>query len=365
MPGPAAELFSTTYGRAPGVVVRAPARVNLIGEHTDYNGGFVLPAAIDLELQLAASPSSGPQTRVVSREGADGLRYVEAVRRALGSGMALEVAIASEIPVGAGLSSSAALELATARAIAALEGRAWEPAEMALACVRAENEFVGNRCGIMDQLAVALGRAGFALLIDCEAVSVRHVAVPREVAVVVCDSARPRALVESAYNERRAACEAAAELLGVGSLREATVGMVLGLPSPLRDRARHVVEENGRVLAFVAALSAGDLEAAGRLMDASHASLRDLYEVSCAELDLLVELAHSLDGCYGSRLTGAGFGGCTVSLVSAAAAVSVAAGLEEAYRRRSGLAGRAWVCGVGEGVGVVGADLAGYGRSLG
>jgi galactokinase len=153
--------------------------VNLIGEHTDYNGGFVLPAAIDLGLELAAAVAgAGERTTTVSREEADAARYVEAVRRALGSSTEIDVAVASDVPVGAGLSSSAALELATARALAFLDRRDWDAQAMALACVRAENEYVGNRCGMMDQLAVSLGRAGHALLIDCEAVSVRHAAIP-------------------------------------------------------------------------------------------------------------------------------------------------------------------------------------------
>ncbi|MBV8086805.1 MAG: galactokinase [Chloroflexi bacterium] len=354
MPSAAAELFRATYGREPEVVVRAPGRVNLIGEHTDYNGGFVLPAAIDLSLELAASAAlAGARTRTVSREAADASRYVEAVRRALGSSTEMDVAIASDVPAGAGLSSSAALELATARAVQVLEGREWDAQAMALACTLAENEYVGNRCGVMDQMVVALGRARDALLIDCEAVSLRHVPVQEEVALVVCDSAKPRALVESAYNQRRAACEAAARALGVRSLRRANPAMLDGLPEALRKRARHVVHENARVLDFVAALERGDLAPAGRLMDDSHASLRDLYEVSCAELDLLVDLAHSLDGCYGSRLTGAGFGGCTVSLVEAGKAAEFGEELAARYRERSGLAGRAWVVRPADGVRII------------
>jgi galactokinase len=202
----------------------------------------------------------------------------------------------------------------------------------------------------MDQLAVAMGRADHALLIDCRSLEIQPVPLPQDLAIVVCDSARPRQLAQSAYNERRAACEQAARLLGLSALRDATVDMLDSLPARLQRRALHVVRENQRVLDFAAALRAGERSRLGDLLYASHASLRDLYEVSCPELDLLVDLAAQQPGCIGSRLTGAGFGGCTVSLVEAGRAGAFARGVPAAYRRQTGLPGKAYVCHAVDGV---------------
>jgi galactokinase len=356
MPG-ALEMFRETFGAEPHGVVRAPGRVNLIGEHTDYNDGFVLPLAIDLELRLAFRRRDDAALKVYSRElpATDGSwrRYVEGVRKLANESLGFDGVVASDIPLGAGLSSSAALELAVARALAAANGDTWHPLAAARLCQRAEIEYAGNRCGIMDQLAVAFGKAGHALFIDCRSLEVRLEPLPAHIAVVVCDSARPRQLVDSAYNERRAACEEAARRMGVAALRDATPDMLSVLPRPLAKRAEHVVAENQRVLDFVAALEASDTQRLGRLMDSSHASLRDLYEVSCAELDLLVELASGLPGCIGSRLTGAGFGGCTVSLVEAPAAGEFASVLLAHYRERTKLPGRVWICRPSDGVSLV------------
>jgi galactokinase len=337
-------------------VVRSPGRVNLIGEHTDYNDGFVLPLAIDLELRLAFAPRAGGRLELTSREARDEswLPYVRGVHELLGLPLGIEGRIESDIPLGAGLSSSAALELAVARALVAANDAAWEPTRMAQLCQRAEIEYAGNRCGIMDQLAVACGQAGHALLIDCRSLDVTPAPLPLDLAVVVCDSARPRQLVDSAYNERRVACEEAARLLGVPALRDASLDQLDRLPGDLANRARHVVTENQRVLEFVAALEAGDRERLGQLMYASHASLRDLYEVSCPELDLLVELAASLPGAAGSRLMGAGFGGCTVSLVDVDEAPAFADDLVARYHGRTGLPARAWICRAVDGVGLMG-----------
>ncbi|HEY8694119.1 MAG TPA: galactokinase [Chloroflexota bacterium] len=347
-------------------VVRAPGRVNLIGEHTDYNDGFVLPLAIDLELRLSFQPRADGRVVLRSREapeeslhlpGSGDLpawgRYVEGVYALLGLSVGIEGEVSSDIPLGDGLSSSAALELATARALVAANNQAWDALPMARLAQRAEIEYAGNRCGIMDQLAVGQGQAGHALLIDCRSLEVRPVPLPSNLAIVVCDSAKPRQLVDSAYNNRRAACETAARQLGVPALRDATADMLPGLPEELEKRARHVVAENQRVLDFVVALDAGDSRRLGELMHASHASLRDLYEVSCPELDLLVDLAVALPGCVGSRLTGAGFGGCTVSLVESPAAQSFAHELVARYRAQTTLPGRAWVCQAVDGVSLV------------
>ncbi len=371
MPGAAAQLFRQAFGAEPEFAVRAPGRVNLIGEHTDYNDGFVLPAAIDLELELAGRAREGSRLDLRSVETPEPASFELAQPEASGWGRyaagvalamkqaglplkAFEGAVAGSLPPGAGLSSSAALELAVARALAHAAGVAWDGPAMARLCQRAENEYVGNRCGIMDQLAVALGRAGHALLIDCRTLAVDPVPVPADLAIVVCDSARPRRLVESAYNERRAECEEAARLLGLPALRDATPESIeaAGLPPRLAGRARHVVAENGRVLALAAALRTHDHSAAGRLMYASHESLRELFEVSSREPDLLVELAAGLSGCFGSRLTGAGFGGCTVSLVAAGRAESFARALSASYRERTGLSARVWICQAVNGVSV-------------
>jgi len=347
-------------------VVRAPGRVNLIGEHTDYNDGFVLPAAIDLELRLAFRPRTDGQLSLRSREmpspvlshrGGRGTsswgRYVEGVQTLLDLPVGIDGKISSDIPLGAGLSSSAALELAVARALAAANDQAWEAIPMARLAQRAEIEYAGNRCGIMDQMAVALGRAGHALLIDCRSLDVTPVPLPADLAIVVCDSAKRRQLVDSAYNDWRAACEDAARQLGVEALRDASLDMLERLPELMAARARHVVAENQRVLEFVAALERRDNSRLGELMYASHASLRDLYDVSCPELDLLVELAAALPGCVGSRLTGAGFGGCTVSLVEAPVAPSFAKALVAGYRTRTNLPARAWVCRAIDGVSLI------------
>src|SRR5579884_1250668 len=316
-------------------VVRSPGRVNLIGEHTDYSDGFVLPLAIDLELRLTFVPRAGGAIELTSREarGDSWLAYVRGVHELLGLPVGIEGRIESEIPLGAGLSSSAALELAVARALVAANDAAWEPTKMAQLCQRAEIEYAGNRCGIMDQLAVACGRAGHALLIDCRSLDVTPAPLPADLAVVVCDSGRPRRLVDSAYNERRAACEEAARLLGVPALRDASLDQLDRLPDDLAKRARQRL---------------------GQLMYASHASLRDLYEVSCPELDLLVELAARLPGAAGSRLTGAGFGGCTVSLVNVDEASAFAGELVARYRERTELPARAWICQAVDGVGLLG-----------
>src|SRR5579883_150619 len=353
----AAVLFRQRFGVEPEIVVRAPGRVNLIGEHTDYNDGFVLPAAIDVELELACRRAGTSAVALESREAPNdtGWRpYVEGVRELLAFPLGIEGVIASAIPLGGGLSSSAALELAVARALVALNEAQWEPLAIAKLAQRAEIEYTGNRCGIMDQLAVACGQAGHALLIDCRSLAIQAVRMPNSLGIVVCDSAKPRQLVESAYNERRAACEEAAQLLDVPALRDASPAAVEALPEPLRKRALHVTTENQRALEFARALEAGRTDELGRLMLDSHASLRDLYEVSCHELDLLVELATELEGCIGSRLTGAGFGGCTVSLVQGEHADAFGNDLVEAYRQRTGLPGRGWVTRAVDGVSLVG-----------
>jgi galactokinase len=352
----------------PGAVriVRAPGRVNLIGEHTDYNEGFVLPIAIDLAISIALVPTD--ERRVALRLDADGhaaefdLDAIPAasggwVDYVAGTAWAMVQAgvpvrgfrglLASDLPQGAGLSSSAALELASALALSGGEEPPVDRLTLARIAQRAENDYVGVRCGLMDQFASANGVEGAAMLLDCR--SLDHRAVPLgldDVALVVTHSGSERRLEASAYNERRAQCEAAVAAIAtrhpaIRSLRDVTPAMLDEdgdrLEPVLARRARHVVEENARVLAAADAFEARDHSTAGRLFRESHASLRDLYEVSSPELDTLVDIAESVPGVYGSRLTGAGFGGCTVTLVRREATPELTAAIEERYPARTGL----------------------------
>jgi galactokinase len=330
--------FRSRWGAPPAIVVRSPGRVNLIGEHTDYNNGFVLPMAIDRAIWIALRPRE--DGRVVAgaldiggsvefavprpaRGGPPWGEYLKGIAWVLGDAgypvAGWEGVLAGEVPVGAGLSSSAALEIGTARAFAAVAAIPWEPLTMARIAQRAENEWVGVPCGIMDPLIVAAGEQGHALLIDCRTYEQSAVPLPDALAVVVMDTGTRRGLVGSGYEDRRAQCEAAARHFGVVSLRDLEMEVLERGADDIEDvvyrRARHVVSENARTLRFAQALRAGDVEEAGRLMNASHRSLRDDFEVSTPELDAMVEAARSVPGCAGARLTGAGFGGCAVALV--------------------------------------------------
>ena len=338
------KTFTELYGREPRLF-RAPGRVNLIGEHTDYNDGFVLPMAIDRETVVAAAPRQDRLVRAFSlnlneavafdldhpgtpRRGL-WLDYLEGVAQALEqTGVRLQGAdlmIFSDVPAGAGLSSSAALEVSVGLTLACISGRDIDGVTLALAGQRAEHEYVGTKCGIMDQFVAALGQAGHALLIDCRTLIATPVPLDTtHVAVVICDTKIKHDLSDSEYNVRRAECERGVEILqevlpGIRALRDVTVEdfnlRQERLPEPIRRRCRHVVTENERTLAAVEALRRGCLEELGRLMGQSHRSLRDDYEVSCAELDLLVEIAGNFTDCLGARMTGGGFGGSTVNLV--------------------------------------------------
>ena len=337
--------FREHYGRSPRLF-RAPGRVNLIGEHTDYNGGFVLPMALDRETVVAAAAREGTRVVVHSLNENDSaefdlaspgggrrghwLDYVEGVAQALaGRGFALagaELMILSDVPAGAGLSSSAALEISAGLALSALAGAEVDRVTLALAGQQAEHEYVGTMCGIMDQFVAAMARAGHALLIDCRTLEATPVPLDtREVAIVVCDTRVRHELATSEYNTRRQECERGVELLreflpGITQLRDVSVEdferYEAQLPEPIRRRCRHVVTEDERTLATVGALGANDFAGAGRLMYASHESLRRDYEVSSRELDHLVAIAESLGRTvFGARMTGGGFGGSTVNLV--------------------------------------------------
>ena len=332
----------------------APGRVNLIGDHTDYNEGFVLPAAIDLETRVRGRARKDALIRVrslgsrVEIAGGDPRtvepswgRYVAAVAQALAARgrppVGIEAEVSSTVPAGAGLSSSAALEVAVALALNDAAAFALPPLELALACQEAEQVARGVPTGIMDQLSSVAGRAGCALLIDCRSLEVEPIPIPDDLAIVVVHSGVERALETSAYAERRAACERVAAALGLRSLRDATAEQVVDEP-----RARHVVSENARVLAAVDALNRGDTDALGPLLDASHASLRDDFEVSTPELDAL---AHALReaGAIGARLTGAGFGGCVVALAHRPEAQQIADEAAARYRSETGRKPRVWI----------------------
>lgn len=372
--------FNEQYGNDPAVVVRAPGRVNLIGEHTDYNDGFVMPLAIDRAFWLGLRPRDDQHVSLRSLNVNEtalftltGLHnssseswgeYVKGVAWALQeAGYALngfEGVLVSDVPMGAGLSSSAALELAVARAFAEVSQIEWDATEMALLAQKAENEWVGMNCGIMDQMISAAGEAGHALFIDCRDLSHSSVPLPKGTAVVILDTATRRGLVDSAYNERRAQCEAAARFFGVSALRDVSVrefetrAEELEAHDPLMyKRAKHIVTENERVLQAKNAMRAGDAERVGQLMDASHVSLRDDFEVSSEALDTMVWLARQQEGCLGARMTGAGFGGCAVALVQADKAVRFAEKVTKMYKRQMKLDPAVYICQPTEGAAVV------------
>jgi galactokinase len=368
--------FQRRFGSVPELVLRAPGRVNLIGEHTDYNDGFVLPMAIDRALWIALRRRNDRQVHAYSldldqavtfslsalqHESAGWADYLKGVAWALqGAGYELlgwEGVVAGDVPVGAGLSSSAALELVTARAFAAISGLPWEAKTMAKLCQRAENQWVGVNCGIMDQMISACGEADNALLIDCRSLETRLVPLPPGTVVVVLDTATRRGLVDSAYNERRAQCEAAAQYFGVRALRDVAVERFeaegYGLAEVTRCRARHVVTENERTLQAAASMQRGDAAELGRLMNASHASLRDDFEVSSYELDVMVACAFGEAGCCGARMTGAGFGGCAVALVQTGNSETFAANVAARYRAVTGIVPLVYVCAAAQGAQIV------------
>jgi galactokinase len=355
-------------------MVAAPGRANLIGEHTDYNQGFVLPAAIDRYIVLAGAPRKDRRVLLHAASfGAEAEFSLDAIshdaeqpwsnyQRGVASYLeraghvlrGMEAIVWGDVPVGSGLSPSAAVEVATAYAFQLLNPLNISAVELALLCQRVEREFVGVECGVMDQLIAVLGRRGHALLIDCQNLETEQVPLPSEVRIVVADTMKRRDLVNSEYNVRRQECQQGTELLQVGSLREVSAEEFARregeLPPPVRQRCRHVISENERVLAGVAALRQGDLSKFGRLMKESHRSLREDYEVSSPELDLLVEAAWEIDGVYGSRLTGAGFGGCTVSLAAEEAVEDFKARVAERYADATGIAPQIYVCRAEDGV---------------
>ena len=351
---------------------RSPGRVNLIGEHTDYNDGFVMPVALGFSTWARVSPLDNRKLQIHSENFDEEVEVNldgEIVARgdwsdyAVGVAVVLEraghrlrgarIEIRGEVPIGSGLSSSAAVEVATACALVANSGLQVDKRELARLCRQAENEFVGARVGIMDQFISLFGEAQKALLLDCRSLEFRLLPLPDNVRLIICNTMVKHALASSAYNERRAQCETGVKHLAqflphVTALRDVSVEQLeqysVGLPEVVYRRCRHVITENGRVLAAADALERSDLRAFGRLMGESHQSLRDDYEVSSEELDLMVELAQKVEGVYGARMTGGGFGGCTINLVAEEHAGVFQQTVAREYERMTKLKPEIYVC---------------------
>lgn len=382
------KIFYNTFGHAPLHIARAPGRVNLLGEHVDYNDGFVLPAAIDratyIAFSLASSPHStllavdldgqvsfSPQTihmktQTDSSPLPDWAHYPAGVMWAiLEQGLSVQpinAVYASEVPRGSGLSSSASVEMAFAIAWQSLGNWALPPMQLALLAQKAENNYVGVNSGIMDQFASTCGVENKLLLLDCRSLAWQTLPLPESVSIVIADTSVRRKLTSGEYNKRRAACEEAVRLLQndlpmIRSLRDVSIydfnRFAEKLPNEVAKRARHVVEEIARTNQARGLLEANDVRSFGRLMNECHVSLRDLYDVSCPELDAMTRSAHSLDGCYGARLTGAGFGGCTVNLVARDSANEFAIALSEKYEAETGLHPQVYISQPSNGAGLI------------
>lgn len=380
--------FVDAFGGSATIAAVAPGRVNLIGEHTDYNGGFVLPMAIERQSVVMVRPRKDKLARLRSTAlpgvaefpvdidggalksapiglgGPDWSRYLRGVVAFSYTPCGFDLMVDSNVPAGGGLSSSASIELATATALEALGGVAFDPVTKAKLCQMAEHRYGGTPCGIMDQFIIAMGRRGCALLIDCRDHSTRDVPMDDEgLAVLIINSNVKHELSGGEYAQRRAQCEAAAGGLGVSSLRDADMAVLEAAKAKMDDvlyrRARHVVCENARTLAFADAVASRDWNTVSQAMFASHDSLRDDYEVSTPELDLLVKLAaehRGAGGLIGARMTGGGFGGCTVNLVRADKADAVAQTICKAYRSRTGTDPTPFVTRPADGARLVSAD---------
>jgi galactokinase len=358
---------------------RAPGRVNLIGEHTDYNDGFVMPAAIDLYTEVSIEPRGDRKLFIHSGNFSESVEidlddrnprarghwsdYVCGVAVTLEwAGYRLkgaDIEIGSNVPIGSGLSSSAALEVVTGYAMLRNSDIEIDRVELAELCQRAENDFVGMRCGIMDQFVSCFGRAGRVLMLDCRTLDYQLLPLPETVRLVICNTMVKHELSSSKYNTRRAECEAgvqhfAESLPNVRALRDVTINDFKrrgsGLSEAIFKRCRHVITENQRVLEAAAALKREDLRALGKLMAESHRSLRDDYEVSCAELDTMVQLATQVEGVYGSRMTGGGFGGCTINLLEADLVAQFKRSVSRGYEQATGLSPEIYACSTADGV---------------
>lgn len=373
------QTFRQRFGKDPKYLALAPGRVNILGEHVDYNDGFVMPAAIDRATYLAFSAAESHQTDLIAADFADEVsftpegiaaktaadgsplpewaRYPAGVSWALGNAghptPAIHGVLASDVPRGAGLSSSASVEMAFALAWQTLGGWELDPMQRAQIGQTAENKYVGVNCGIMDQFASACGVQDRLLLLDCRSLNWQTLPVPGNVAIVIADTSVRRKLTDGAYNQRRQACEDAVNILsqhipGIRALRDVSVAdfnrFSDQLPPLVEKRARHVVEEIERSRRAIPLLEQGNILEFGQMMNECHASLRDYFEVSIPELNIMAEFAQSLPGCFGARLTGAGFGGCTVNLVEKQAAETFAGRLSRQYQNQTGLAPEIYIC---------------------
>jgi galactokinase len=371
------EHFEKVLGRRPRIF-RAPGRVNLIGEHTDYNDGFVMPAAVGFSTYVAIGPRPDRKLKIHSEEfpgdfdfDLDHLPpqrtgawcdYVLGVAVTLQqSGFNLhgaDLVVHGEVPIGAGLSSSAALEVASALALMSLDSATLPLPEVAKLCRRAENDFVGARVGIMDQFVSCMGKKGHAFFLDCRSLDFKYVPIPEGIRLVVCNTKVKHDLATGAYNQRREECEEGVRRFAqwdpaVRALRDVSVELLnrhaADLPETIRKRCSHVVLENQRALDAARAFTDGDLALVGTLMRASHDSLRDLYEVSCRELDIMVDSAEGLPGFIGGRMTGGGFGGCTVNLVREESADTFAKEIADRYRKATGIDPQTYLCSAEDG----------------
>jgi galactokinase len=371
------QRFAQLFGASPRIF-QAPGRVNLIGEHTDYNDGFVMPAAIGFRTRAAIASRRDRKLVVRSENFCEQVEfnldelpekksghwsdYVIGVAKTLAqSGSKLigaNLLVEGDVPQGAGLSSSASLEVAVVYALLDLAGEAIDLTKLALLCQKAENEFVGARCGIMDQFVSSHGQDGQALLLDCRSLEYRRLALGDEARLVICNTMVRHSIAGGEYNRRRTECEfgvrfLAAHLPGVQALRDVTASDLAtygkDLPEAIMSRCRHVVSENARVLRAATALEQSDHEAFGALMRESHVSLRRDFEVSCSELDVMVELAEQAEGVYGARMTGGGFGGCTINLVRKDCVAAFKERVSDGYARSTGRTPEIYVCSAADG----------------
>jgi galactokinase len=385
------QRFIQLFGESPRIY-QAPGRVNLIGEHTDYNDGFVMPAAIGLYTRASVAPRPDRKLVIYSENYSEQVEFdldylpttrsghwsdyvIGVVTMLVRSGEKLggaNLLVGGNVPQGAGLSSSASIEVAVGYALLDLADQATDQTKvgrtkpdrtkLALHCQQAENEFVGARCGIMDQFVASHGERGKALLLDCRSLQYRQLPLPDDVALAMCNTMVKHSIAKGEYNQRRAECEAGARglakyLPNAQALRDVAPEDLEAygheLPDVVWRRCRHVISENARVLRAAAALELGDLKAFGNLMLESHRSLRDDFEVSCPELDLMVELAEQAEGVYGTRMTGGGFGGCTIALVEAGCVEGFKRRVQEGYERSTGCKPEIYVCSAADGVGQI------------
>jgi galactokinase len=359
-------------------IFRAPGRVNLLGEHTDYNEGFVMPCAIGFSTRVAISPRQDRRLVIRSEDFSQQFEFDVDALPARGEGVWSDYVVGTavmlreighpipgatllvkgEVPIGAGLSSSAAIEVASALALSSLNGAQLPLPEVARLCQRAENLFVGARVGIMDQFVSCLGKAGQALLLDCRSLEFKLIPLPDDLRLVICNTMVKHEHAGGAYNRRREECDEGVKLLAqwypsIRALRDVPIEYLerhaAQIPQTIYNRCLHVVSENQRVLAGAECMAAGDVRRFGNLMRESHRSLRDLFEVSCRELDLMVEVAESLPGYWGGRMTGGGFGGCTVNLVEAVDAQRFAEQVSERYRSAIGIKPDVYICSAADG----------------